>query len=710
MNFLNPILLLGLLAVALPVIIHLINLRRPQKVAFSTLSFFNELRKSTIRRIRIKQYLLMALRALAILFLALALARPFLPPTLTGSVSSGESKSVAILIDNSASMNRIGSSGPLIDQAKEVAGRIIRNAHSDDKFLIETTNDNDRTSTKSLRDVQALEIIDEISAADNAHYTKEKFREIYEQLQNTPESQALIYVISDGQASQLQDLQELEFTNEETEEKQVSVQLINLEDAKQQNVAVSSVSLKSQMLSGGSPLTLAVEVENTGDAAVANQFVSLEVEGELSGQHEISLQPGESKELLFQIVPETTGDISGQIIVEGDEVDFDNTHYFSIRIPETRSILLINDEQEQSSFSSYLTPALEAARETNAQLSFEELHAADVDQARWVDYDAVILDGLTQIPEYWFQDLRRYIQDGGGIIFFPSEQGEIRNYNNFFSLFNAGNFNDVIGEYASFNSVVQMAELEEGHAVLDELFAKEEDESINVELPSLFYYYHYQEPSNSGALNLLEAANGDPLLSEQQFGQGILLLSTFGADPGWSNFPVNPLFAPFYYRTVLYASSSENGGLQQHRLGRPFKWEGAIEDSEVTLQINGTEYKPDVQRRAEGVQVTYEGREWEPGVLTVNANDQDYKISANLDIMESRFHTLEESQWQEFFDGTLNVNEIISARDLTAESLEDKLNTAVFGKEIWNWFIWTALLFLIIETLVSRLYKAESIS
>ena len=84
MNFLNPLFLLGLLAVAVPVIIHLINLQRPQKVAFSTLSFFNELRKSTIRRIRIKQYLLLALRTLAIFFLALALARPFLPPTITG--------------------------------------------------------------------------------------------------------------------------------------------------------------------------------------------------------------------------------------------------------------------------------------------------------------------------------------------------------------------------------------------------------------------------------------------------------------------------------------------------------------------------------------------------------------------------------------------------------------------------------------------------
>src|SRR6056297_250180 len=100
MNFLNPFFLLGILAVAVPVIIHLINLRRPQRVQFSTLSFLNELKKSTIRKIRIKQYLLMTLRALAVLFLALALARPFLPPTLTGSSGSDTPKAVGIIIDN----------------------------------------------------------------------------------------------------------------------------------------------------------------------------------------------------------------------------------------------------------------------------------------------------------------------------------------------------------------------------------------------------------------------------------------------------------------------------------------------------------------------------------------------------------------------------------------------------------------------------------
>ena len=710
MNFLNPFFLLGILAVALPVVIHLINLRRPQKVSFSTLSFFNELRKSTIRRIRIKQYLLMALRALAILFLALALARPFLPPTLTGSVSSGDEKSVALLVDNSASMNRIGTSGPLIDQAKNVADRIIQNANATDKFLIRTTNESEAATTGFATSIRASEIVSEISANNTGHYTAEKFKEVYQQLQDTPESQSVIYIISDGQASQLQDLKELNLGNNDSGSKPVTVQLINLEQAKQQNVAIASVSLESQMLSQGSPVTLSVEVENVGETAVANQFVSLEVEGELSGQYETSLQPGETKQFEFQVVPESTGDITGRVILEGDEVEYDNTRYFVLNIPEVRSVLLINNRQQQSSFTSYLKPALEAAQQTNAQVSFEEKHSSEVDQASWSNYDTIVLDGMQEIPEYWFQSFRSFVQNGGGVLFFPSEKGNVQNYNEFFSLFNGGRFDNVMGEYGSFETVVQMADLEEGHPILDQLFTKEKDEKINVELPSLFYYYHYRLPSNSGALNLLEAQNGDPVLSEQQFGNGVLLISVLGADPGWSNFPVNPLFAPLYYRTVLYASSSESGGLQQHQLGEPFTWQGLSQEQEVTLSINDSEYKPDLQRAADGLRIQYNAREWTPGILTIEAGEQNHKIAVNQNIMESRFNSLDEEQWQNMFGNMINTSGIISTNELSETNLQDKLNTAVFGQEVWNWFIWIALLFLVIETLVTRLYKAETVS
>lgn len=709
MNFLNPFFLLGILAVAVPVIIHLINLRRPQKVQFSTLSFLNELRKSTIRKIRIKQYLLMALRALAVLFLALALARPFLPPTLTGSSGSDSPKAVGIIIDNSSSMERVGSRGPIFEQARQVAQTIVEGARQEDRFIVATTN-GEQPQLNLQSALQALDSIEHTETQKTGNFISETLSLVLERLQQAPMDQAIVYVISDGQKSQLQKLERFEM-EQSSEAKQVTFQLVELGNAEQQNLAISDISLKSRMLSRGTPVTLGVTLENTGEVETVNQYVSLEIRDRMSGQYQAELQPGESREYLFEIVPDQTGDIPGRIIIDGDEVTFDNSRYFVIRIPETRSVLLLTEDRVATNdFRSYLNPALEAARKTNTQITFTERTVLEVEPAELANYDVIVLDGLREVPEYWFNDLQRYVQNGNGLLFFPSEQGSVSNYNDFFQLFNAGEYRNIIGEYASFNTAGVLDELVEGHPILDELFEKEGDEQIRLDLPELFFYYRYEPPENTGSYTILQSRSDEALLTEQRFGEGKVLISSFGTDPGWTNFPVNPLFAPLYYRTVLYASSSEQGGLDQHVLGRRFEWEGPLQSQSVQIVKGEETVIPEVQGMPEGIQISYPAREWTPGIMTITAGEEKRLVAVNQDIMESYFDTLPYSDLDNLLSKYVTINSAIDASEISENSLQERLNAASFGKEIWNWFVWIALMLLIAEMLVSKLYKAENMN
>lgn len=709
MSFLNPFFLLGLLAVAVPVVIHLINLRRPQKIQFSTLSFLNELKKSTLRRIRIKQYLLMALRVLAVLFLALALARPFLPPTLTGSSGSDTPKAIGILIDNSASMSRVGTKGPLIDQAKNVANIIIEGARSDDRFLIASTN-GERQLTNLTGSSGALEEIREMESANTGNYISEALKLLYDRIQQAPMEQAIIYLITDGQESQLAALESTSFDEAEGP-KPVSLQLVELANVNQQNLAISDITLKNQMLSRGSAVSIEVEVENIGDIATVNQFVSLELENRMVGQYQVELEPGQSRKFIFEIVPDSVGDIAGEVIVDGDEVTYDNSRYFVLRIPRSRSVLLLNDKEAGSKdFRSYLNPALEAAQKTNTQIEFTEEEVENVDQAEIFAHDVVVFDGLREIPEYWFSDLQAFVQNGNGILFFPSEQGDVNNYNTFLQLFNAGSFQNIKGEYASFKKIDEIDELVEGHPVLDDLFDKDDEERINLDLPELFFFYDYNPPGNTGSYLILQSENGSPLLTEQRFGEGTLLISSFGADPGWTNFPVNPLFAPLYYRSVLYASASEQGGLEQHVLGSPFEWEGALQNNNVEIRKGAEIVKPDVQSIPEGIRVNYSAKEWTPGIFTISDGAQKRLVAVNQDIMESYFDTLPHTELEKMLSNYVTVNRKIEAGQISEQNLEEELSAASFGKELWDLFIWIALLLLIAEIVVAKKYKAENMN
>ncbi|MGH7731747.1 MAG: BatA domain-containing protein, partial [Candidatus Eiseniibacteriota bacterium] len=81
MSFLNPLFLFGLAAAAVPILIHLFTRKRPREMRFPSLEFLSEVNRSEIRRLRLRQWLLLLLRTLAVAALALAISRPALRGT-----------------------------------------------------------------------------------------------------------------------------------------------------------------------------------------------------------------------------------------------------------------------------------------------------------------------------------------------------------------------------------------------------------------------------------------------------------------------------------------------------------------------------------------------------------------------------------------------------------------------------------------------------
>jgi hypothetical protein len=128
MTFLNPVLLFGLVAAAIPIIIHLLNLRKLKTVEFSTLQFLKELQKTKMRRVKIKQWLLLALRTLLVIAVVLAFSRPALRGSLAGFGIGGTTHAkttIVILLDDSPSMSVRNERGVLFAQARDLALHVL---------------------------------------------------------------------------------------------------------------------------------------------------------------------------------------------------------------------------------------------------------------------------------------------------------------------------------------------------------------------------------------------------------------------------------------------------------------------------------------------------------------------------------------------------------------------------------------------------------
>ena len=317
MSFLSPLFLIAISAVGLPLIIHLLNLKRPQRVQFSTLAFFKELQKTTIRKIRIKRYLLLLLRLLAIACLALVLARPFLPPGLSGSANSQAPALNAILIDNSISMSRIGDKGPLIEQARSIIKSIEASSKDDDRFILQVTNGAAQYST-IIGHNQLLRRIEEIDIVPAGNYTIERIRNLYEVLNEAPYQNKRLFILGDGQSSQF----EGDFP--EPGNGSITTSYINLGDVTVQNTVVTNLESSTNMIGAGLPVNLTVTVENKGAVPIANQFVSLEFSGNLVGQYSLSMESNSSKSFSFEVAPQSIGSTNGKVIIEGDEFPQDN--------------------------------------------------------------------------------------------------------------------------------------------------------------------------------------------------------------------------------------------------------------------------------------------------------------------------------------------------------------------------------------------------
>ena len=202
MAFLNPLVLLGLAAAAIPLIIHLFNFRKPKRVDFSSLTFLRELEKRTMRRVRLKQWLLLILRTLAIVCLVLAFARPTKTSVWEDVFGERSPTAMAVVIDNSLSMTRRDVQGAYLDQAKALAAALVEGAQpGDELFLVPTAREYDAGPMDFASREAALDAVEELEVHAGAETASSAVSRAASLLESAANPVREIFLISDLQAT-----------------------------------------------------------------------------------------------------------------------------------------------------------------------------------------------------------------------------------------------------------------------------------------------------------------------------------------------------------------------------------------------------------------------------------------------------------------------------------------------------------------------------
>ncbi|MFB6249271.1 MAG: BatA domain-containing protein [Salinibacter sp.] len=704
MSFLNPFALLAMAAVAVPLFLHLFNLRQPQTVDFSSLAFVQELQETAVQRVRIKEWLLLALRMLAVACLVLAFAQP----TLTGDLAGGAGRTVrtahALVVDNSLSM-RVGSEegGTALDQAKARARGVLRTVGADDEVVVwPTARRGEQQPSLSTNPGVAEDALSSLEPRAGAASLARTAAAAAEAVAASDAPRRVVYVAGDFQRSTLGDSVAARVPDG------VEVRLLPVGTRAAANVGVTDVSVVSRIAEVGEPVQIEATLVNYGDEPLPDYVASVYLDDERVAQTTTTLEPGLERTVSFTVTPQRRGWLRGAVVTESDDFPPDDRHHFTLNVPEERRVLVVRGTGQQTRYVDLaLSPEMTADRIAFERTAIGEsaLAAAELGQ-----YDTVLLVGPRSLSSGAVDALTRYVERGGGVLLFPSEQASPQTYDRLLQALGAGRVQGFSGSLSGEQSVASFGRVDLEHPLFKGIFSRERRPDAEIEQPRIYYTANLR-PSGRSGQTLIELTNGVPFLHEVRAGSGALLWMAVAPTPQWSDLPVRGLFVPLLYRSVYYLSAGASVAGEQLVAGEPKELRIPGLPPGTSLRIvgpEGTEVAPD-QRSLFGATLLRVGRTLDrPGVYDVRAGETLVRrVAVNVDPAESDLRVAPVDSAATRLQSVLRAPVQPVAGSEAAEVAET-LRTQQAGTEIWNVFLLLALAVLVAEMVVARLWRPET--
>ena len=548
MTFLNPFVLFGLAAAAIPVLLHLLTLRKLRTVEFSSVRFLKELQKTSIRRVRLRQMLLLVLRTLLIVAIVLAFSRPALRGSLAGFSRTGAASTTVIIVDDSPSMTVHDARGTAFSRAAQAAARLIDIAGEGDRLYIDALSDLRAGSVlpPPRSAASARNALSRIAPADISVPFAAALRTLGPLLASSTDPNREVIFVSDGQASQLAggtgDSAGAAFMA-------TRVYLCFSPPERRENTAVAGGEVLTRIVTLRRPVRLRARLVNTGSEPVRETVASVYCDGARVAQQTSELPPHAGAQPVFSFTARRWGLLAGNVQIEDDAFNPDNTWYFVLDVPGNIAVLLTGPDAAATRLASLaltlggdslLTGNIIVSQTTNALLQ-----AGDLSR-----FDVIVMCGPGGLTAEGAARVSGFVRGGGGLIFFPGNDIP----QTLPALFTALGIPAPAGPPAAVapGGFLSFAHVDVEHPLFEGMFDTEKGKP-QVASPRITKAL----PLAAGArgIGVIALSNGGTFLGDFTSGTGRALLFAVEAGNDWSDFPLSGLFVPLLHRAVVYAGS-----------------------------------------------------------------------------------------------------------------------------------------------------------
>lgn len=689
MQFLFPGVLWGLLAVSIPVIVHLFNFRKTRKIFFSNVSFLKTVETQTSSFRKLKHLLILAARMLFIACLVLAFAQPFIH---NPSINAAQNKGInSMYLDNSLSMQNTTQNKRFLDLAVIKIDELLSVFKTSSNIQLIT---NDFSGDEQFT-VNAGKIKDRLTTLDFAT-TPRSYEQIYKRQKSLAQKHSQnegnnFFWFSDFQKSTSGDLKSIQFDSLNR------IFVVPVQGSASKNVFVDSVWLSSPMIREMQNNVLQVKVFNSGDKAVEKLPLKLFLDDTQSSTSSVNIPANGSATASFNFTVRDKGYHKGKITFDDQPVVFDNEYYFVLNASPSLNILHLFQQKSPADYIGKMY-------HNDSLFNYKTFSISNVDPGQFQNADLILLEGISSLDGSIRAGIEKFVSEGGSVFISPSETPDVSNLNGFLGQYGIQGltFNKNVVTLQGF---VDIAEPDKSSPFYSDVFERSNSNGV-INLPKAF-----PEIGWSGiGQKLLNFKNGQPFLSQTSVGNGYVYLMASPLSGTYGNFAEHAFFVPTMFKIAAMSSKSERIAYNFSEKDISFFMPNAPKNANYKLKSGDFEIIP-IQRL--NGKVLYlelpnsaelsDNQVLKSGYFDLQINGKTEKVIAlNHDNEESKMDTYSPEELKNIFAGQKNVTVYDNLLD---GDFIDTFRENTAGKSLWKYFLIAALAFLLTEILLIRFFK-----
>lgn len=676
MNFTYPFFLFAFFALLIPVFIHLFNFRKYKSEYFSNVTLLKQVLLKTKKESKLKHLIVLILRMFAISALVLAFTQPFIP---NKNFTAQKGSLVSIFVDNSFSMEANAKNGTFLKEATDAAKNIVNAFSYQDDFIL-ITHDFTAKQSHIMNKDEILNEIDMIQISPKS----QQFSNILKWRRNmasfSNKTNSIFYFISDFQKNVF------DFSNLKQNPDEFSF-LVPISNKSTNNVAIDSCWFLSPVFKMGYQATLHVRIRNYSESEVVKLPVKLYVNGVQKSLNAVDIQPNSFADCQLNYIINETGDQSAYIEINDAPIYFDDRFYFVYRVTNNTNVVTIIDKNQNK--------YLNALYGKDSLFNYSVMDLNQINYGQLKNAELIVLDQLKTVSSGFQDELQKYIQAGGTVLVFPSEELEFSSWNQFLGKLN-------VPGYANLNTLnVKVSELNLESSYFKGSLA---DDYKNFEMPSVLKYFKTTNlPTSEEPIMKLE--NGDRFLTAYKVNQGKIILSAVAMNDQFGNAHKNALmFVPLH--NIALMAQIQSKLYQVIGLDDKIVINKPIRNAEDIFSIKSTnsslEFIPEIKNYGNEIALVFHSQLEKDGFYNIMQDDDTVAVTAfNYNRLESNLNCYSNNELDEIAqksDGKISI------LDFQTKDFSKKISESLNGKPLWRWFIILSLLFFLAEVMVLRFW------